>query len=489
MSIIISPVITDVGLGVFTPSATGIEFTFTHVSVGTGTSIATSAVTALENEIARFPIAGGGIVTGGQAVSINALITNHLNANPQNYVITEIGFHGLNATGDTILFAIHRQSTAIIAKVSGADIACPFVFGLAALPAENMTVMIDADASAMLALLGQHVAANHPHTQYKRTLDNTERLKIADGVAADDAVSKGQLEAEATTRAGVDSALAGQIAQEVLDRQAGDTSEATARENGDLALAIALAAEITNRENAVAQVNFAVFDNEATYNTIGTHTFTVPANVNRVIVELQAPGGGGGQGGGNDGGAEIGGGGGAGASGQWLSVLIFNLMAGDEIVIIIGAKGLGGHSGSTPATAGGDVSFSVTGRANSLTVAKGGRAGAKGLPGDNNGSNPSYRGQGGALWGTSSVKMRFCTRVADVYEESGIGGIQTIHGGKGGDSLFGEGGEGGLGYSGLAAQAGEDGILGSGGGGGGGQGGTGGGVGGDGGEGFAKVYW
>ena len=90
--IIISPIITTVGLSVFTPSATGIEFTFTHVAVGTGTSVASAANTALENEIARFPIAGGGMVTGGQAVSINGLITNHANANPQNYDITELGF-------------------------------------------------------------------------------------------------------------------------------------------------------------------------------------------------------------------------------------------------------------------------------------------------------------------------------------------------------------------------------------------------------------
>ena len=264
-------------------------------------------------------------------------------------------------------------------------------------------------------------------------------------------------------------------------------SEALTRENNDLALAVALAAEITNRENAVAQANFAVFDNETTYTTAGTHTFIVPANVNRVIVELQAAGGGGGQGGGNDGGAEIGGGGGGAASGQWLSVLIFNLVAGDEIVITIGARGLGGHSGSTPATAGGDVSFSITGRANSLTLAKGGRAGAKGLPGDDNGSNPSYRGQGGTLWGSSSVKMRFCTRVADIYEESGEGGLQLINGGKGGDSLFGEGGTAGAGHP--TVGAGGNGTLGSGGGGGGGGTGTGGGAGGDGGDGFANVYW
>ena len=195
MSIIISPIITTVGLGVFTPLATGIEFTFTHVAVGTGTSAASAAITALENEIARFPIAGGGMVAGGQAVSINALIANHANANPQNYNISEIGFYGVDGANNTILFAICRQNTTIISKVSGADISLPFVLGLAALPVNNMTVQIDTNTSQTLALMGQHTAANHPHTQYKRTLDNTERLKIATAVDGDEAIRKDTLDA------------------------------------------------------------------------------------------------------------------------------------------------------------------------------------------------------------------------------------------------------------------------------------------------------
>ena len=193
MSVIINPIITNAGLNVFTPMATGIEFTFTHVAVGTGTSAVNANATALQNEIARFTIAGGGVIAGGKAVSINALVTNHANANPQDYNISEIGFYGLDANNNTILFAIHRQNTTIVRKVAGADIALPFVLGLSALPVENMTVTIDTNTSGALALLGQHVAANHPHTQYKRILDNTERLKIANATANDEAVSLSQM--------------------------------------------------------------------------------------------------------------------------------------------------------------------------------------------------------------------------------------------------------------------------------------------------------
>lgn len=211
MSVIINPIITNAGLNVFTPLATGIEFTFTHVAVGTGTSAVDANDTALQTEIARFPIAGGGVIAGGKAVSINALVTNHANANPQDYNISEVGFYGLDSNNNTVLFAIQRQSTTIVRKVSGADIALPFVLGLSALPVENMTVTIDTNTSGALALLGQHVANAHPHTQYKRTLDNTEQLKILDGTDNDHAASKGQLDGaistEATARSNADTAL------------------------------------------------------------------------------------------------------------------------------------------------------------------------------------------------------------------------------------------------------------------------------------------
>ena len=229
MSVIINPIITNAGLNVFTPMATGIEFTFTHVAVGTGTSAVNANATALQNEIARFTIAGGGVIAGGKAVSINALVTNHANANPQDYNISEIGFYGLDANNNTILFAIHRQNTTIVRKVAGADIALPFVLGLSALPVENMTVTIDTNTSGALALLGQHVANAHPHTQYKRTLDNTEQLKIANGTDNDHAVSKSQLDGaistEAGTRASADTAL-----------QTAINNEATARSDADTAL-------------------------------------------------------------------------------------------------------------------------------------------------------------------------------------------------------------------------------------------------------------
>ena len=46
--------------------ATGIEFTFTHVAVGTGTSAVNANATAPQNEIARFTIAGGGVIAGAK---------------------------------------------------------------------------------------------------------------------------------------------------------------------------------------------------------------------------------------------------------------------------------------------------------------------------------------------------------------------------------------------------------------------------------------
>ena len=52
-------------------------------------------------------------------------------------MILPVWLYGLDGNNNTVLFAIHRQNTTIVHKVSGADIALSFVIGLSALPTEN----------------------------------------------------------------------------------------------------------------------------------------------------------------------------------------------------------------------------------------------------------------------------------------------------------------------------------------------------------------
>ena len=63
-------------------------------------------------------------LTDGKSASINALITNHANANPQDYDITEFGFYGLDGNNNTVLFAIHRQTQPLSIRYQGRILHC-----------------------------------------------------------------------------------------------------------------------------------------------------------------------------------------------------------------------------------------------------------------------------------------------------------------------------------------------------------------------------
>jgi hypothetical protein len=358
------------------------------IKVGSGKYTPTGSETHLQAPyLNTFSIGGGGVQEASGQIRFTPILLMSTRLE-----VFEIGLY----SDAGVLFAVAATPSNTPLLVLEADIAAIFSMSIAFgnVDADSIEVIVDVNAPLAIVMMGQHVSAAHPHSQYKRTLDNTERLKIADAVTDDEAFSKGQLRAfaithglrndfsanstgganlntlvlagrywiennnpnrafdygilevenlsesdvmqvmynrlnravrygnggvnntghdwdtwqfsallngnsgqafkvaaalsnddavrleqlqsEATTRAGVDSALAGQIAQEVLDRQAGDSSlsqainfeattranadsaEITARENGDLALAIALAAEITNRENLEVIINRAL---------------------------------------------------------------------------------------------------------------------------------------------------------------------------------------------------------------------------------------
>jgi uncharacterized membrane protein YgcG len=224
------------------------------------------------------------------------------------------------------------------------------------------------------------------------------------------------------------------------------------------------------------------FVNTEYYSTPGAHNWVIPPGVYRAIFDIQAGGGGGGQGGGSDGGSESGAGGSGGASGQFVRVLVYNLLPGQNVDIMVGHGGTRGGL-VTGMTAGPGLASGVTINSN-VIAAKGGNFGVRGGFGDDNGSAPPWRGAGGAEQPFYPVTAPFVIG-STPYQESGEGGGQSIYGGKGGDSATGTGGTGGTaGVGGL-------GVLGSGGGGGLGQPGapSHGYAGGDGGDGYVKVYY
>ena len=300
MSVPYIPKITTGGQNAaITARENGFAFEVTHVSFGTGLYVHTGNEIALQNEIAKVPIAGGGRVAGMLSLVINTLLKDsdlYVGVN-QPVDISEIGFWN-----EGVLFAIYANNTVLVRKIQDCYIANVYTLALKTLQpidAANINVVIDEGAAVVLALLGEHLSVTNPHPQYATVL-----------MLQDEALTREQndlalsiaIAAEITNRENADNGLSGQIAQEVLDRQAGDTAEATARENGDLALAVALAAEITNRENAFNNLSSQLshsfyahygYNKEQDY----LNTLKIKAHTDVLIFASAGGGGGGGQGG------------------------------------------------------------------------------------------------------------------------------------------------------------------------------------------------
>lgn len=133
------------------------------------------------------------------------------------------------------------------------------------------------------------------------------------------------------------------------------------------------------------------FTNFQAFSTAGTFTFTVPAGVTKIMVEVWGGGGGGG-----DGGSGGGGGGGAGGYGKDM----FTVSPATTYTVIVGAGGAGGNF--TNGGNGGTSSFG------SLISATGGTGGAtvSGIGGTGGTSSATFNitgGHGGSYWQNGGV--------------------------------------------------------------------------------------
>jgi hypothetical protein len=162
--------------------------------------------------------------------------------------------------------------------------------------------------------------------------------------------------------------------------------------------------------NGIVQISSFV-PNMQVFHNITNATFTVPANVTRIMVEMWGAGGGGG--GGSINGFTIGGGGGAGAY-AWN--VFTNVTGGTSYQVTAGSGGAGGIFGGANGAVGATSSFSA------LMIAAGGFGGtnattsvngAGGVGGTSTGSivnvqggNGDKYGNGGGAWRGSSVSLQ-----------------------------------------------------------------------------------
>jgi len=209
-------------------------------------------------------------------------------------------------------------------------------------------------------------------------------------------------------------------------------------------------------------------------------TWTVPSNVNRLVLKMAAGGGGGGGGGGSSGG--IGGGGGGGGGAGDVLVTSVDVTAGEAVAVLVGAGGFSGKgtSAGNPGTSGTSgssttVTFSTSPWSFSLTGGGGGGgsgANASSTTFWTNGTSTgaTSAGGGGGAGGFSNYPVGLATA------NGGNGSTGTASanpfggGGGGGGENNGAGGAGGKSQYCATQAAGGSGAAGHGGGGGGGGG-------------------
>lgn len=162
-SVPLIPTLTGAGIALAASlSGTGITLPLTHIGFGTSAYIPDGTEVALQAEVQRVAIAGGG-PTSANSVQVYAQTIANTGA---PYWCSEIGFYS-NST----LVAVFSRTSAPILYISDQIVtAISYALGLAALPPNSVTVTVDPSASAALAALGVHVSDPNAHQQYVQRL-------------------------------------------------------------------------------------------------------------------------------------------------------------------------------------------------------------------------------------------------------------------------------------------------------------------------------
>jgi len=178
----------------------GLDLQIKHIAVGSGQYNAATAAptkTALTTELERYLVNGGEIEPTTHTLRFTVNLNSTITAD-----IYEIGLFDEN----NVLFAVASSTTTPLVQLIN-EVITIITFGFSLDDVDNITLMLDVNSPLAVTLMNQHTAHEHPHAQYKRINDDTERLKVANATDPKDAVNKEQLDAEATARANADTDL------------------------------------------------------------------------------------------------------------------------------------------------------------------------------------------------------------------------------------------------------------------------------------------
>lgn len=178
----------------------GLDLQIKHIAVGSGQYNAATAAptkTALTTELERYLVNGGEIEPTTHTLRFTVNLNSTITAD-----IYEIGLFDEN----NVLFAVASSTTTPLVRLIN-EVITIITFGFSLDDVDSITLMLDVNSPLAVTLMNQHTAHEHPHAQYKRINDDTERLKVANGTDLKDAVNKSQLDAEETARSNADTNL------------------------------------------------------------------------------------------------------------------------------------------------------------------------------------------------------------------------------------------------------------------------------------------
>jgi Phage tail-collar fibre protein len=155
----ISPTLTGAGvMAAINVPKTGIEVAVTHIAFGTGKYRPNGAETGLQHEMMRVAIAGGGKVSPTQ-IQVHAEAIAPVGS---PFWCGEIGFYA----GETLFAVYSKPDQPILYFADDSVTTVSYTLGLAALPADTVTVLVDPNVNTAIQLIGAHETAGDPHPQY-----------------------------------------------------------------------------------------------------------------------------------------------------------------------------------------------------------------------------------------------------------------------------------------------------------------------------------
>ncbi|NDI85082.1 phage tail-collar fiber domain-containing protein [Undibacterium crateris] len=158
-SIPLQPAITQAGLAATkTANGLGVSLAITHISFGTGQYNPSGKEVALQNEIKRSPVSGGGSVSATQ-IQVHAEVAASENA---AFWCGEIGFWA----GNTLFAVFSSANKNIMFIADKVTTMVSYAINLSVLPANAVTVTVDSSISIAQSLVGAHESAQNPHPQY-----------------------------------------------------------------------------------------------------------------------------------------------------------------------------------------------------------------------------------------------------------------------------------------------------------------------------------